>query len=171
MNLMMKGEWEREDVGAGPLRRGGRGFALACLLAGLLLLGPEPAGAQYLGGSEPGTGGDGLPTEADCRVCHEDLGRFPMLETNNVNKHHLLVGSAAVLPTAPPGSEGGDSYDCLFCHPPLTDPETGFYTVTLYRDCLACHPVETVSGRSQMKSSNRHHELGYNCIVCHERRR
>lgn len=117
------------------------------------------------------TGGDGLPTEADCRSCHDNLVLFPMLGETNANKHHLLVGSQVILTTAPPGVEPGETYDCLFCHPSVWDPEMPGYTVSLFRDCLVCHPVETVSGPPQMRGSNRHHKLGYSCSVCHEQRR
>jgi hypothetical protein len=50
------------------------------------------------------TGGDGLPTEADCRSCHDDLIEFPFLNETNVNKYHLLVlaDSPIILPTARP---------------------------------------------------------------------
>lgn len=117
------------------------------------------------------TGGDGLPTEADCRSCHDDLIKFPFLNETNAYKHHLLIDTQIILPTAPPGVEPGETYDCYFCHPAGSDPETYRYTVSRFWDCLVCHPVETVSGPPQMQGSNRHHELDYNCSVCHDQRR
>ncbi|MBI4792388.1 MAG: hypothetical protein HY789_06630 [Deltaproteobacteria bacterium] len=138
-------------------------FALFNLLPGM-----AANGASGWGGV---TGGDGLPTEADCRVCHDDLLRFPVLEKSNVDKHHLLVGSLIVEPTAPPDAVLADTYECLTCHPLVWDADIPGYTVSLFRDCLVCHPVATVSGPPRMTGTNRHHELGYSCSVCHENRR
>ncbi|RJX27568.1 MAG: hypothetical protein C4531_13565 [Desulfurivibrio sp.] len=141
-----------------------------CLLAAFHLL--DCPASRAFGGSYGGeTGGDGLPVEADCRGCHEDLVRFPMLAATNVNKHHQLVGDPIVLTTAPPDVEPGEVYECLFCHPAVWDDEISVYRVSLFRDCLVCHPVETVSGPPRMQGSNRHHKLGYSCGVCHEQRR
>lgn len=147
-------------------------FAWACLLA-ILHLFSCPVSWASSGGMTGGgiTGGDGLPTEADCRSCHDNLVEFPLLGETNVNKHHLLVGSQIILPTAPPDAEFGDTYECLFCHPAVWNPEITGYSVSLFRDCLVCHPVETVSGPPRMQGSNRHHKLGYSCSVCHEQRR
>ena len=147
-------------------------FAGVCLLAGLQLL---PASLCWAGsggmGGEGITGGDGLPTEEDCRSCHDNLFKFPTLEEGNVNKHHHLVGSEIVLSTAPPEAEFGDTYNCLFCHPVVWDQDLNGYKVSLFRDCLVCHAIETVSGPPRMQGSNRHHKLGYSCSVCHEQRR
>lgn len=136
-------------------------LASACLLAALQLLPCAASGGMTGGGM---TGGDGLPSEADCRSCHDNLMKFPFLNETNVNKHHLLVGSLIILPTAPPGVEPGETYECLFCHPDVA-------TLPMERDCLVCHPVGTVSGQPRMQGDNRHHELGYRCSVCHDQRR
>lgn len=146
-------------------------LAGGCLLAALFLF-PCATSLAYSGGGSYGgmTGGDGLPTEADCRSCHDDLIGFPFLNETNVNKHHLLIGSPIILSTIPPGAEPGEIYECLFCHP--LDTVISDYTLSLFRDCLVCHPVETVSGPPRMQhGSNRHHELGYRCSVCHVQRR
>ncbi|TFG35840.1 MAG: hypothetical protein E4H46_04450 [Desulfobacterales bacterium] len=82
------------------------------------------------------TGGDGLPTEADCRSCHDDLIKFPFLEVTNVNKYHLLAGTPIILPMAPPGVEPGETYGCRFCHPVVSDPETHSCMVSRFKDCL-----------------------------------
>lgn len=111
-----------------------------------------------------------MPTEADCRGCHDDLIKFPFLEVTNINKHHMLAGTWIILPTAPPGAEPGETYECLFCHPANWDPEISCI-IPLFRDCLVCHSVETVSGSPRMQGDNRHHELGYRCSVCHDQRR
>ncbi|MBI5556473.1 MAG: hypothetical protein HY885_02435 [Deltaproteobacteria bacterium] len=142
-------------------------FTGICFATGLLLCLPAPEAAAWNGA----TGGDGLPGEADCRACHDDLVRFPLLEEANTNKHHLLTGTEIILPTAPPGAVIADTYECLFCHPLVWDADIPGYTVSLYRDCLICHPVETVSAPPRMGGSNRHHQLGYHCDVCHDSRR
>ena len=138
-------------------------FALISLLPGM-----AASAASAWGGV---TGGDGLPAEADCRACHDDLVRFPFLEKSNVDKHHLLLGSLISEPTAPPDAVLGVTYECLNCHPLVWNADISGYTISLYRDCLVCHPVETVSGPPRMTGTNRHHKLGYDCSVCHERRR
>jgi hypothetical protein len=154
------------------LHRNRQLLAGACLLAVLLLFPCAVSWAYGGGGSYGGmTGGDGLPTEADCSSCHDDLIRFPFLNETNANKHHVLIDTQIILPTAPPGVEPGETYDCYFCHSADWDPETYSYTLSWFRDCLVCHPVETVSGPPRMQGSNRHHELGYRCSVCHDQRR
>jgi len=145
-------------------------FASTCLLAALHLFACDASWAKGGGGSPGGmSGGGGLPTEADCRSCHDDLVEFPFLNETNVNKHHLLIGTSIILPTVPPDVEPDEIYECLFCHPAAGEPEDPGYTVSLFRDCLVCHPVETVSGAPCMQGSNRHHNLGYSCHVCHDR--
>jgi len=147
-------------------------FAAACLLAALHLFTCGVSWASGGGGSYGGiTGGDGLPTAADCRSCHDNLSKFPFLEKSNPNKHHLLIGAQIILSTAPPDVELGETYECLTCHPSVWNPEIPGYSVSLFRDCLVCHPIETVSGPPRMQGSNRHHKLGYSCSVCHDQRR
>jgi hypothetical protein len=78
-------------------------FAWASLLAAFHLfacpLGWASGGWMTDGGV---TGGDGLPTEADCRSCHEDLLKFPMLQEANVNKHHRLWAARLFWPLPRP---------------------------------------------------------------------
>jgi hypothetical protein len=123
-----------------------------------------------MGGRGMGGGGmsifDGLPTEKDCRNCHDDLQSFPSLEISNIEKHHALVGSEILLPTAPPDAILGETYECISCHVIIWDPDTQSYSVGLYRDCLICHAIETVTG-SPMGWNNRHHQLGLSCNLCH----
>jgi hypothetical protein len=145
--------------------------SLAWICVALLNLAPPGMAVCHAAGWGGVTGGDGLPAEADCRVCHDDLLRFPLLAVKNVNKHHLLLGSPVVEPTAPPDAVPADTYECLSCHPLVWDAAIPGYTVSLYRDCLACHAVETVSGPPRMTGTNRHHQLDYDCGVCHDGRR
>ncbi|MFH1216950.1 MAG: hypothetical protein V1706_10670 [Pseudomonadota bacterium] len=108
------------------------------------------------------------PEEAQCRACHEDLVRFPSLGQLNPDKHHLLVGLPAILPTAPPSAILTDTYECMSCHPLVWNSEISLNSISLYRDCLDCHAPETVSGPPRRSGTNRHHKLDYQCNVCHE---
>jgi hypothetical protein len=127
-------------------------------------------GGGGMGGGGMGGGGrsifDGLPTEKDCRNCHDDLQSFPSLEISNIDKHHTLLGSEILLPTAPPDAILGETYECISCHAIIWDPDIQSYSVGLYRDCLICHAIETVTG-SPMGGNNRHHQLGLSCNLCH----
>ncbi len=139
-------------------------FAAVCLVSGIHF--------SLAGGIAQARGMDNntdLPTEADCRVCHEDLDRFPFLVESNVNKHHFLIDLPVILPTAPPDAIFTDTYECLSCHPLAWDTDTSSSTIPLFRDCLVCHPVETVSGSPGRRGTNRHHQLAaYTCKICHD---
>jgi hypothetical protein len=61
---------------------------------------------------------DGMPTETECRICHDDLDRFPVLEYPNVDLHHNLFGTVIPEPsesTAPdaPGAVLDEVYECV----------------------------------------------------------
>lgn len=108
---------------------------------------------------------DGIPTTAECRICHDDLDRFPMLEDTNARLHHNLIGT--VIPgldesTAPdaPGAVPGEDYGCLSCH------DMNF--ISDYEDCLQCHPVWIVTGPPG-RGDNVHHDTfeHSNCGICH----
>lgn len=132
-----------------------------------------PASQAWAGGGMMSGGGSGgraifvgAPSEDQCRACHEDLTNFPMLGDINPNKHHLLIGTDIIQPTAPPNTVLGDYYTCTTCHP-FVD-----YNVTILRDCLQCHLVETVTGSPMRQGdSNRHHQTdtfaNRDCGVCH----
>jgi hypothetical protein len=108
---------------------------------------------------------DGIPTEEDCRICHDDLDRFPMLEYTNVDLHHNLIGT--VIPeldesTAPDFPDAGTGelnlYECLSCH----------VMHDLSRDCLRCHPVWIVTGPPGRGDNVHHDTFGHsNCGICH----
>ena len=114
-------------------------------------------------------GGGGSITEDDCRLCHEDLQRFPGLINTNPDKHHLLVGQEIQQPTIAPYETSGANHECLSCH--LTEQvDVMDFQVSVERDCLQCHPVETVTGRP--RGENVHHDLdSYRCRDCHSRMR
>ena len=126
---------------------------------------------------------DGPPTEAQCRNCHEDLERFPMLFTSNPNRHHLLIGttipplSKSKAPDAVGAQNTGEAYNCFSCH--LILPSAGselseeFAIVQSFRNCLQCHPAWRVTGPPR-RGNNVHMEtnqlfLDRKCFVCHDR--
>ena len=97
----------------------------------------------------------GIPTEADCRLCHGD--------DMNVVLHHNLIGT--VIPewdesTAPGASNAvpGEPYECLSCH--------DMNNVT--RDCLQCHPAWIVTGPPGRCGDNVHHNISVSCNYCHD---
>ncbi len=109
-------------------------------------------------------------TAVKCRVCHEkrfNKGDSPLVEwlgVRNPDKHHLKVGTEVKCSTAPPGVTLGDVYDCTSCHRFTWDAETVSYKFDIFRDCLYCHPANTVAGPPR---SNRHPMMGLPCNVCH----
>ena len=96
---------------------------------------------------------DGEPTEADCRMCHDDLNSFPMLLATNPDRHHAL------------------SADCLSCHSFVWNDALGAEVISSPRDCLTCHEVSDVEGA--LGSTNVHHQTATfadrDCAVCHTR--
>ena len=111
---------------------------------------------------------DGIPTETECRICHDDLDRFPMLEVSNVILHHYLIGTVVPEPgesTAPdaPGAVPGKFYECLSCHDFGND-----WSISPFRDCLQCHPVWIVTGPPGRGDNVHHDTFGHsNCGICH----
>ncbi|VAW48086.1 hypothetical protein MNBD_GAMMA04-535 [hydrothermal vent metagenome] len=104
---------------------------------------------------------DGPPTAPQCRNCHYDLERFPLLGLylglRNPDRHHLLIGttipprSRSKAPDALGANDSGQPYQCLSCHKlegidPITGErgETGI--TEPFRDCLQCHPAWIVTG-------------------------
>lgn len=115
---------------------------------------------------------DGDPTETECRICHDDLDRFPVPEDLNVGcmvyLHHNLINTVipepdeSVAPDAP-GAVPGELYECLSCH------DIGHHDDTIdFRDCLQCHPVWIVTGPPG-RGDNVHHDTfeHSNCGICH----
>ena len=119
----------------------------------------------------------GFPTEEECRVCHEDLQRFPQLETNNPGRHHDLIGTPipenydSLAPDAP-GGVPGDPYNCTACHAFIWDDAQLNYVIQPFRDCLLCHPASLVTGHPR-RGDNVHHQTQTfqqrNCRACHSR--
>ncbi|MBU0961741.1 MAG: hypothetical protein KKD01_10800 [Proteobacteria bacterium] len=115
--------------------------------------------ANARNGNAPQNGGmsiyDGVPTEAECRVCHDDLTNFPMLLVTNVEKHHPLPS---------------DPTTCVTCHS-IWDEDLEKYVFFYTTDCLKCHAVSTIEGSPG--SFNIHHETTTfaerDCDACHLR--
>ncbi len=149
------------------------------LRAATLLL----AGTTYSFDAQARMGGGGMsifsgaPTAEECRVCHEDLQRFPQLETNNPGRHHDLIGTPvpeiyySLAPDAP-GGVPGDPYDCTACHTFVWDDAQLNYVIQPFRDCLLCHPASLVTGHPR-RGNNVHHRTQTfqqrNCRACHGR--
>ena len=97
---------------------------------------------------------DGIPTEAECRICHgNDL---------NVLLHHNLIGTVIPYPdesTAPdaPNAVPGDPYGCSSCH------DMSNWT----RYCLQCHPEWIVTGPPGRGDNVHHDDMSLSCIDCH----
>ncbi len=100
---------------------------------------------------------DGEPTAPQCRNCHYDLERFPMLGLNkgikNPDRHHLLIGTAipprsrSKAPDAIGAINEGAPYTCFSCHLMILDTKTQEHTIVEpFRDCLQCHPAWIVTG-------------------------
>jgi hypothetical protein len=117
-----------------------------------------------------GRGGGGAEiTEKDCRLCHEDLLRFPRLKHTNPDKHHLFMGKNIQQPTSAPYLTSGNKYECFSCHNMGTEDGT-VLQASVIRDCLQCHSIKMVSGSP--RTENVHHKLSsYRCSDCHTRRR
>lgn len=54
-----------------------------------------------------------FPTEAECRICHDDRDSFPLLTHTNPDKHHRLVNSLILEPVIVPYGAAGNVYDCV----------------------------------------------------------
>jgi hypothetical protein len=114
-------------------------------------------------------GGDPVITEKDCRLCHEDLQRFPGLKNTNPDKHHLFLNKEIQQPTSAPYIASGSQYECLSCHSMAQTDDISSQAFVI-RNCLQCHPIEMVSGSP--RTENVHHKLSsYRCSDCHTQRR
>lgn len=138
-------------------KRGKRSWliAIACLFA-LWTVVPQ-ANAKYGGAAAAGAGMsiyDGEPTEADCRMCHDNLVGFPMLLASNPDRHHAIA----------------DLSDCLSCHDTVYNADLDAEVVSEIGNCLGCHDASTVVG-APGAGNNVHHETQTfvirDCGVCH----
>ncbi|MFZ5759010.1 MAG: hypothetical protein ACOY32_05165 [Thermodesulfobacteriota bacterium] len=131
------------------------------------------SGGTWSGGSSSGSwsdggmgGGMGDNDEVDCLACHADLVRFPRLQYENPDKHHLFVGQPIPAASIVPYDTGNSTYECLSCHAIEPADDGNAYLVTVERNCLNCHPASTVTGSP--RSNNLHHRLpNYRCSDCH----
>lgn len=125
------------------------------------------SGSNWNDDSHGGWGGS--LTEEDCRICHENLDLFPQLQDINPDKHHLLVGLEIPSSTISPYGTPGDYYECLSCHA-VEQVDDFNFQITVERDCLLCHPIQTVTGSP--RSENVHHMTETyrqgRCDDCHD---
>lgn len=105
-------------------------------------------------------------SEDFCRKCHGNLARFPSLRYENPDKHHLLIDQRIPPNSIAPNDTPGDLYECSTCHSVETTVD-GLFEIKVTRDCLKCHPIDTVTG-PPWRSNNVHHRTGIrNCNTCH----
>jgi len=125
---------------------------------------------------------DGPPTAPQCRNCHYNLKRFPILGLylglRNPDRHHLLIGttippiSRSKAPDAIGAKNSGARYDCFSCHLIVLNTETLEHEIVEpFRNCLLCHPAWRVTGKPR-RGNNVHMEnntlfLQRNCQACH----
>lgn len=104
-------------------------------------------------------------SEEFCRRCHGNLDRFPSLRFENPDKHHLLVDKQIPSTSIAPNDTPGDLYECLTCH--SVELVDNAFVMMVTRDCLKCHPINTVTG-PPYRSNNVHHRVSIrNCNTCH----
>ncbi len=104
-------------------------------------------------------------SEEFCRRCHANLDRFPSLRYENPDKHHLLVNKQIPSNSIAPNDTPGDLYECLTCH--SVEVVDNAFVMMVTRDCLKCHPINTVTGPPR-RSNNVHHRVSIrNCNTCH----
>lgn len=104
-------------------------------------------------------------SETFCRKCHGDLKRFPILKHENPDKHHLLINKIIPSSSIAPNDTPGNLYECLTCH----SVETGSngFVMSVTRDCLKCHPINTVTGPPRRSNNVHHSTRTSNCNTCH----
>ena len=104
-------------------------------------------------------------SEDFCRRCHGNLDRFPSLRFENPDKHHLLVDQRKPSNSIAPNDTPGDLYECLTCH--SVEIVDNAFEMKVSRDCLKCHPINTVTG-PPWRSNNVHHRVNIrSCNSCH----
>ena len=131
-------------------------IAITCLFA-LWAVVPQ-ANAKNAGAAAAAAGMsiyDGEPTEADCRMCHDDLVGFPMLLASNPDRHHAIFNIS----------------NCLDCHLLVWNDVLEADVVSDIGNCLGCHDASTVVG-APGAGNNVHHETktyyDRDCVACHK---
>lgn len=104
-------------------------------------------------------------SETFCRKCHGDLKRFPILKYENSDKHHLLLNKNIPSNSIAPNDTPGGIYECLNCH--SVELANGSFAMTVTRDCLKCHPINTVTGPPHRSSNVHHSSRTFSCNICH----
>ncbi|MBC7962412.1 MAG: hypothetical protein H7Y05_05675 [Steroidobacteraceae bacterium] len=107
-------------------------------------------------------------SEALCRKCHSDLKRFVSLKYENPDKHHLLINQKKPSNSIAPNKTSSVLYECFNCH--SVENVNNSFVMMVTRDCLKCHPINTVTG-PPYRSSNVHHlaqsSRQFSCNICH----
>jgi hypothetical protein len=104
--------------------------------------------------------------EADCRLCHENPGQFPVDPETIPDRHHLLIGQQVSDPTDRPFPDGdtNGNYDCFSCHNLIWDPVTMTSQFETFRDCMFCH--QQIAGESTVHHLTARAQGGA-CAFCH----
>jgi len=107
-------------------------------------------------------------SEAFCRKCHSDLKRFVLLKYENPDKHHLLLNQKKPSNSIAPNKTSSVYYECFNCH--SIENVNNSFVMMVTRDCLKCHPINTVTG-PPYRSNNVHHFTQtfrqFSCNICH----
>ncbi len=99
--------------------------------------------------------------EGDCRGCHQP-------QTDNVNRHHLLVDTPISCPSASPNADctaappAPGNFGCLTCHQLMWDGSS--YGFAPFRNCLLCH--DQIAGQASVHHLTQAAET-LDCRACH----
>lgn len=146
-------------------------FLLAVVLVGVLFFSTQ---VQARGGGGMGKSiFVGEPSEDQCRLCHGDGETLPhpILQVTNSDRHHSRIGKPIEglgdgrYDTIAPGDISSGEYQCMTCHG-AHNTDKPF----LKRDCLACHPVSSVTGNPHWGENVHHSTQTFRerkCYACH----
>ncbi len=116
---------------------------------------------------------EGEPSVDDCRKCHGDDEHHPhpLLQKSVTQVHHELVSKPikglfnGYYDSVAPGDISSGSYECVSCHSYDGD------TPIVEKDCLSCHPKNSLISRPRPDIKNVHHATltfeKRDCVSCH----
>lgn len=99
--------------------------------------------------------------EGDCRGCHQP-------QTDNVNRHHLLINTPVPCPSSAPNADctgtptTPGNFGCVTCHTLAWDGSS--YGFTPFRNCLLCH--DQIAGQASVHHLTQAAKT-LNCRACH----